>query len=174
MTATAWIRHPWVLGALVVPLIASAQRVNENPVTAADDAFGTTVGSQTIGLYDATDVRGFSPSKAGNLRTSRGCTFDQQTYDADGACLLSGQTIRVGLAAQSFDFPAPTGIADYSLRLPGSGNLTSVVLSRGPFDASGVELDGHYGLADHPVSVSLCFHRHLNSDFELRAHCATQ
>ncbi|HEV7431779.1 MAG TPA: hypothetical protein VGN77_01950 [Steroidobacteraceae bacterium] len=153
-----------MLGALVFPLVASAQRVNENPVTAADDAFGTTVGSQTIGLYNAADVRGFSPSHAGNLRIE-GMYFDQQTYDADN-CLVSGQTIRVGLAAQSFGFPAPTGIADYSLRLPGSANLTSVVLSRGPFDASGVELDGHYGMADHPVSVSLCFHRHLNSDFD--------
>jgi iron complex outermembrane recepter protein len=152
------------LCALLFPLMASAQRVNENPVTAAEDAFGTTVGSQTIGLYDAQNVRGFSPRQAGNLRIE-GLYFDQQTYDADN-CLVSGQTIRVGLAAQSFDFPAPTGIADYSLRLPGSGNLTSVVLSRGPFDASGLELDGHYGRTDQAVSMSLCFHRHLNSDFE--------
>ena len=164
MTLGAWIRQRCVLGVLLFPMVAGAQRVNENPVTAADDAFGTTVGSQTIGLYDAADVRGFSPSHAGNLRIE-GLYFDQQTYDAD-SCLVSGSTIRVGLASQSFDFPAPTGIADYSLRLPGSANLTSVVLSRGPFDGMGVEFDGHYGLTNHPLSVSLCFHRHLNSDFD--------
>ncbi len=158
---------PWrrcLLGAVMLPLAAVAQRVNENPVTAAEDAFGTTVGTQAIGLYDAQDVRGFSPSQAGNLRIE-GLYFDQQTYDSNN-CLMSGQTIRVGLAAQSFDFPAPTGIADNSLRLPGSENLTSVVISRGPFDESGLELDGHYGRADQPVSASLCFHRHLNFDFD--------
>ncbi len=154
----------YLLGTLLLPLLASAQRVNENPVTSADDAFGTTVGSQTIGLYDAGDVRGFSPQDAGNLRIE-GLYFDQQTFGPD-SCLVSGQTIRVGLAAQSFDFPAPTGIADYSLGLAGAGKLTSVVLSAGPFDASGLELDGRYGLADRGLSVSLCFHRHLNSDFD--------
>jgi iron complex outermembrane recepter protein len=164
MSAKAGIWWPWLLGALLCPWTAVAQRVNENPVTAADDAFGTTVGSQTIGLYDAGSVRGFSPSAAGNLRIE-GLYFDQQSYAAD-SCLVSGQSIRVGLAAQSFDFPAPTGIADYSLNLPASQNLTSVVLSRGPFDATGLELDGHYGRADQALGVSLCFHRHLNSDFD--------
>ncbi len=103
-------------------------------MTAADDAFGTTVGSQTIGLYDADDVRGFSPRDAGNLRLE-GLYFDQQTFAAD-SCLVSEQSIKVGLAAQSFEFPAPTGIANYSLRIPGSDNLTSVVLARGPFEAA--------------------------------------
>jgi iron complex outermembrane receptor protein len=164
MSASVGLWRRCLLGALMFPLITIAQRVNENPVTAAEDAFGTTVGSQTIGLYDAQDVRGFSPSHAGNLRIE-GLYFDQQTYDSNN-CLMSGQTIRVGLAAQSFDFPAPTGIADNSLRLPGSENLTSVVISKGPFDESGLELDGHYGRTDQPVGVSLCFHRHLNFDFD--------
>jgi iron complex outermembrane receptor protein len=164
MSGSAGICRRYLLGTLMVPLLASAQRVNENPVTAADDAFGTTVGSQTIGLYDAENVRGFSPRDAGNLRIE-GLYFDQQTYAAD-TCLVSGQAIRVGLAAQSFEFPAPTGIADYSLGIAGAGKLTSVVLSTGPFDATGLELDGHYGRADQRLSVSLCFHRHLNSDFD--------
>ena len=149
----------------MLPLAASAQRVAENAVTAADDAFGTTVGSQTIGLYSAGDVRGFSPRDAGNLRIE-GLYFDQQTYAAN-TCLVSEQSVRVGLAAQSFEFPAPTGIANYTLRIPGSGNLTSVEVSRGPFDAAALELDGHYGRAGQPLSASLCFHRTLNSDFDI-------
>jgi iron complex outermembrane recepter protein len=164
MTVSVGIWRRCLLGALVFPSITMAQRVNENPVTAAEDAFGTTVGSQTIGLYDSQDVRGFSPHNAGNLRIE-GLYFDQQTYDANN-CLVSGESIRVGLAAQAFDFPAPTGIADYSLRLPGAENLTSAVISRGPFNKSGLELDGHYGRADQPVSVGLCFQRHLNFDFD--------
>jgi iron complex outermembrane recepter protein len=157
-------RHRCVLGALLLPMAAAAQRVPENAVTSAADAFGTTVGSQTIGLYDAEDVRGFSPRDAGNLRIE-GLYFDQQTFESN-ACLVPEQTIKVGLTAQSFEFPAPTGIADYSLSLPGSGNLTSVLVSSGPFDASALELNGKYGHAGQPVSASLCFHRHLNSDFD--------
>jgi iron complex outermembrane recepter protein len=162
------MRRRLFLGILLCPLTAMAQRVSENPVTAADDAFGTTVGSQTIGLYDAEEVRGFSPRDAGNLRVE-GLYFDQQTYGTN-ACLVSEQSIKVGLAAQSFDFPAPTGIANYSLSIPGEENLTSVVISRGPFGAAAVELDGRYGRADQPVGVSLCFHRNVNSDFDYARH----
>ena len=90
MTVSVALWRRSLLAALMLPLIAVAQRVNENPVTAAEDAFGTTVGSQTIGLYDAQDVRGFSPSHAGNLRIE-GLYFDQQTYDGNN-CLMSGQT----------------------------------------------------------------------------------
>jgi iron complex outermembrane receptor protein len=158
--ASRWL----CLGLLACPLIATAQRVTENPVTAANDAFGTTVGSQTIGLYDAEDVRGFSPRDAGNLRLE-GLYFDQQTDGID-SCLVSEQSIKVGLAAQSFDFPAPTGIANFSLSVPEAGAVTSVVLSRGPFDGAALELDGQYGREDQPVSVSLCFHRYVNSDFD--------
>ncbi len=160
--AKLWARC--LLSALMFSALASAQRVNENPVTTAADAFGTTVGSQTIGLYDADDVRGFSPREAGNLRIE-GLYFDQETFAAD-ACLFSEQSIKVGLAAQSFDFPAPTGIANFSLRVPEAGKLTSVVISRGPFDAAALELDGQYGQAGQPVSVGVCFHRNINSDFD--------
>src|SRR4051812_14595775 len=93
----------------LLPLATLAQRVEDNAVTAADDAFGTSVGTQAIGLYDAEGVRGFSPKDAGNLRIE-GLYFDQQTFEAN-RCLVAGQSVRVGLAAQAFDFPAPTGIA---------------------------------------------------------------
>ena len=168
MRASAAIRRGCWLAVLLLPAAALAQRVQENAVTSAGDAFGTTVGSQTIGLYDAEDVRGFSPRDAGNLRIE-GLYFDQQTFAAN-ACLVTEQTIKVGLAAQYFDFPAPTGIANYSLGIPGSGNLTSVVLSRGPFNASALELNGEYSRPGQPIGVSLCFHRNLNSDFDYARH----
>ena len=44
---------------LAIPQSALAQRSDENAVKAADDAFGTSVGSEKIGLYNASDVRGF-------------------------------------------------------------------------------------------------------------------
>ncbi|HKN41271.1 MAG TPA: TonB-dependent receptor, partial [Sphingomicrobium sp.] len=47
---------------------ALAQRTGENAVTSAEDAFGTSVGNETIGLYSTDEVRGFSPAVAGNIR----------------------------------------------------------------------------------------------------------
>ena len=46
---------------LAVSGIASAQRAEENAVTSAQDAFGTSVGFQNVGLYSPNDARGLSP-----------------------------------------------------------------------------------------------------------------
>src|SRR5579859_3184302 len=63
-----------------VALPAGAQRTDDNAVTAASDAFGNTVGFQTIGLYSPTNARGFNPTQAENLRIE-GLYYDQQiTY----------------------------------------------------------------------------------------------
>lgn len=48
---------------------ASAQaRTDDNAVTQAEDAFGFSVGRETIGIYSPGNARGFSPTAAGNLR----------------------------------------------------------------------------------------------------------
>ncbi len=157
-----------LLAGLLLPLAAQAQRVEDNAVTAAADAFGTIVGTQAIGLYDAQNVRGFSPKDAGNLRVE-GLYFDQQTFEAN-RCLVAEQSVRVGLAAQAFDFPAPTGIANYSLRRAASDSLASVVVTRGPFDGSSFELDGHYGGREQAPGVDACWHRSYNMDFDFSRH----
>src|SRR5688500_14345678 len=90
-----------------------AQRTGENPVTAAEDAFGTRVGGESIGLYHTGNVRGFSPLAAGNVRLE-GLYYDRQA-DFTGR-LVEGNVIRVGLSALGDPFPAPTGIVDYRLR----------------------------------------------------------
>ena len=158
------VRRAFTLASLFLPLAVLAQRANENAVTAADDAFGTTVGSQAIGLYDAENVRGFSPRDAGNLRME-GLYFDQQTFSTNG-CLVVEQSVRVGLAAQSFDFPSPTGIADFTLHASGPDNLVSVVLSKGSFGMTSLQLEGQGTVPGRPLSASLCFHRFFNSDPE--------
>src|SRR5687767_10325529 len=56
--------------------LAHAQRTEENAVKAAEDAFGVTIGRETLGLYTTTSVRGFSPTAAGNARIN-GLYFDQ-------------------------------------------------------------------------------------------------
>jgi iron complex outermembrane receptor protein len=57
---------------------ALAQRADDNAVKTADDAFGTTVGNENIGLYNPFEVRGFSAVDAGNVRLD-GLYFDRQT-----------------------------------------------------------------------------------------------
>lgn len=124
--------------ALLVPATAYAQRTDDNAVTAAEDGFGKTVGNEQIGIYNPYDVRGFSPVSAGNLRIE-GLYYDQQsdpTYH-----LVDGSTVHVGISAQGYAFPAPTGIADYSLRKPGDKFIASVGLNYGPYYGKEAELD---------------------------------
>jgi iron complex outermembrane receptor protein len=142
-----------LLGASLAGTDAYAQRANDNAVTAATDAFGTVVGNQTIGLYSQSNARGFSPAQAENLRIE-GLYYDQQTSGSD-PYLFSRSDIRVGIAAQSYAFPSPTGIADLTLRVPGDTPLTSAVLTRGPLDVASAEIDGQYPLLDGKLGVGL-------------------
>jgi iron complex outermembrane receptor protein len=129
------------------PQVAFAQRTDENAVASAQDAFGTSVGNERVGLYSPFGARGFSPVQAGNVRIN-GMYVD---YQADlSERLISGSNVRVGLTAQGYPFPAPTGVADLSLRLPGSEAVASTVVGIGPFGAPRAEVD-----AQLPVSAKL-------------------
>ncbi len=129
---------------------AYAQRANENALASAQDAFGTTVGNETIGLYTARDVRGFDPVQAGNVRLE-GLYFDRQNPNPNEifvSSMVSGSTVRVGLSAQSYLFPAPTGIADVHLRLPGDKKVVSVVANLGPYEKMSLEVNSETPLSD--------------------------
>jgi iron complex outermembrane receptor protein len=86
---------------------ATGARAAENAVRSAGDAFGTSIGRETIGLYNADNVRGFSPTQAGNVRID-GLYFDQ-VWGLNPR-LRRATTIRVGLLALGSPFPAPTGM----------------------------------------------------------------
>ena len=102
---------------LLLSLPAGAQRAKDNAVTSASDAFGTVVGNQSIGLYSPADARGFNPTQAQNVRID-GLYFDLQTSTID-PYLFKSTDMRVGISAQSYAFPSPSGIADLTLRTPG-------------------------------------------------------
>src|SRR4029079_1359541 len=134
--------------ALAVILVASlatpawAQRTGENAVTSAEDAFGTSVGNEQIGLYSSDEVRGFSPGAAGNIRIDGlylGGLF------IGNPRLLAGSAVKVGLTAQGYPFPAPTGIVELSLRPAGTEPVLSAVVHGGFQD--GFELDGQLPLS---------------------------
>ena len=112
----------------IIAAPVQAQRANDNAVTAAADAFGTSIGNESVGIYNPDEVRGFSPVAAGNLRLE-GLYLGNVTLN--NPRLPAGNLIRVGLSAQGYPFPAPTGIVDYSLKPAGSEAALSAILHAG-------------------------------------------
>ncbi len=145
--------------AVAVATPAVAQRTSENAVTSADDAFGTSVGNESVGLYSSDEVRGFSPGAAGNFRMDSlylGGIF------VGNPRLLAGTTVKVGLSAQGYPFPAPTGIVDLSMRPAGREPLLSGVLYRGW--RTGIELDGQLPISDTlSVAGGVGFNRFMDN-----------
>lgn len=155
-----------------------AQYADENAITAAEDSFGKSIDFQNVGLYSQGSVRGFNPQQAGNLRIE-GLYFDQQTFDL-GSCLVKDTTIRVGFAALSYAFPAPTGIVDMSLRRPDDHAETSGLATFGPFGEKTIQIEAagpirpdfgaHVCVADGEHYVLQTFKRdstlHFASDVE--------
>ena len=127
-----------VLFALLGAGAAQAQRTNENAVTSAEDAFGTSVGDYNLGLYNSNDVRGFSADAAGNIRFD-GLYIDRQADFTSH--LIGGSTIRVGPSAQGYPFPAPTGIADFRIRRAGDMALISPHIAYGAYGGVEIEAD---------------------------------
>ncbi len=130
---------------------SSAGRADDNAVTAAEDAFGSSIGNESIGLYSPSQVRGFSPVTAGNVRIE-GVYIDRQ--GSIPTRLVDGSTVRVGLTAQGYPFPAPTGIVDYRLRKPGDETVVSVLGGLFAYGAPSIEVDaqlpivaGRFGIA---------------------------
>src|SRR6185295_3010635 len=119
-------------------------RADENAVTQAEDAFGYSVGRESLGIYDADNARGFSPTAAGNLRID-GLYF-APVVGLPGLAVES-QSIKVGLSAQGYPFAAPSGIVDMTLRRPSDKAGASVILSGDSYGTYGGELDASLPLA---------------------------
>jgi iron complex outermembrane recepter protein len=136
---------------LALPRAAFAQRADENVTADSDDAFGRSVGNESIGIYNSEDVRGFSPLDAGNVRLE-GLYFDRLGHLTSR--LVEGSTIRVGVAAQSYPFPSPTGIVDYDLRRVGERQVISALTYFGPFDGYGAEVDAQIPLVEQRLGVA--------------------
>jgi iron complex outermembrane receptor protein len=130
---------------------ALAQRADENAVKAAGDAFGTSVGNEKIGLYSAGDVRAFSPTTAGNIRVEGLSVTDHGGFINR---VVSGSTIRVGLTAQSYPFPAPTGIADFSLKSSGNETVLSSALYLGPYGTRALDVDAQLPIVRDRLSLA--------------------
>jgi len=130
-----------------------AQHASDDPVAAANDGFGLTLGLESIGLYGPGFVRGFNPQAAGNVRID-GLYFDQQGPLSNR--VVEGSTIRIGVSEIGYAFPAPTGIVDYDLRHPGNGTPNAaIVASAGPFEARGLSIDGSVPLISRELQLPM-------------------
>ena len=128
------------MAAALVSTPALAQsRADENAVTQAEDAFGFSVGRESLGIYDADNARGFSPSAAGNLRID-GLYFAPVV--GPPGLLVESQSIKVGLSAQGYPFAAPSGIVDMSLRRPDDAPGASVIVSADSYGTVSGEMSG--------------------------------
>lgn len=134
---------------------AGAQdRSADNAVTQAEDAFGFSVGRETLGIYGPGSARGFSPTQAGNVRID-GLYFDP-VFDLNGL-LVDSTSIKVGLSAQGYPFAAPSGIVDTTLRKPQDKGGASILVNGDSFGTKGVELTG-----SAPVARNLALGYGLN------------
>jgi len=141
------------MAAALVPTAALAQsRAGENAVTQAEDAFGFSVGRESLGIYDADNARGFSPSAAGNLRID-GLYF-APVVGLPGL-LVESQSIKVGLSAQGYPFAAPSGIVDMSLRRPDDTSGASVIISGDSYGTISAELSGSLPVRGLALGVGL-------------------
>lgn len=150
---STWLKSASFCAALgtLLPTLTWAQRADDNAVTAAEDAFGATVGDESIGLYSSSRVRGFSPVTAGNVRIE-GLYFDRQAWLPTR--LVEGSTIHVGLAAQGYPFPAPTGIVDYRLHKVEEASVVSVAAGLDPYAAPLLEVDAKVPLVPNRFGVA--------------------
>lgn len=123
---------------LSFPAAALAQRVDDNAIADAEDAFGSNDGGEDLGVYGPNDVRGFSPIDAGNVRLA-GVYIDRQADFSPR--LVEGNRIRVGPSVVNYAFPAPSGIVDYRLRSPGADTVLSLVTQVNSFGGRLVEAD---------------------------------
>ncbi len=137
----------FVLSALLINHPAIAQRTDENAVREAEDGFGKSVGSDSVGIYASGNVRGFSASDAGNNRVE-GLYFDKAGQISN--VIVRGTTVRVGLTSFGYPFPAPTGIVDSDLRRVGDKPVVSFQLNSGDYLGTDLVVD-----AALPVSEKL-------------------
>jgi iron complex outermembrane receptor protein len=123
---------------------------------------GQSVGNQQIGLYNVGDVRGFSPITAGNIRIEGLSVTEHGGFTSR---IVSGSTIRVGLTAQGYPFPAPTGIADFSLRSSGNEAVLSPVLYLGPNGTRALDVDAQLPIVRDRLSVAAGFSYRYEENF---------
>jgi iron complex outermembrane receptor protein len=127
----------------VSPAIAQS-RTSDNAITQAEDAFGFSVGQESVGIYSVNVTRGFSPRTAGNVRLD-GLYFDPALPLTNA--ISQSSSIKVGLTAQGYPFAAPSGIIDYRLNRPTGRTAASIFANTDYYGTAAIEADGSAALS---------------------------
>jgi iron complex outermembrane receptor protein len=120
-------------------------RASDNALTQAEDAFGFSIGRESLGIYSAGNARGFSPTAAGNVRID-GLYFDP-AFGLTSA-IVGSTSIKVGLSAQGYPFAAPSGIVDQKLRRPDDKKGASIIANGDSYGSGGLEVSGSLPLSE--------------------------
>lgn len=150
-----WAQVTSALALAIAPLAMApvyAQQAADDVLSAADDAFGLSLGNEKVGLYESDQVRGFSPVTAGNLRIG-GLYFDGLGKVTDR--LVDSTIMRVGISAQGHTFPAPTGIVDYRLKIAGLDGMGRIIGGVLPNSAPYAEVDLQLPLAGERLGLAV-------------------
>lgn len=133
-------------------LVADAARgqVNTSVVSQAEDAFGERIGTEQLGLYSESQVRGFSLQNAGNYRID-GHYFVRAAQLPDS--VLDGVSIHVGTSALRTDFPSPSGVVGLRLKkAPPGATGTSIEAGLRRYETPFVKWDGWYTNEERSLS----------------------
>jgi len=138
-----------------------AQTASDNAVRSAEDAFGTIVGNESLGIYGPDSVRGFSPNVAGNNRIE-GLYVDLLANPTGR--IRSDANVRIGPAAQGYPFPAPTGIVDYTLKGQSKKRSASADIYGDNFGGYGFTVDAELPVKSLGLTNAIGFGAARNRD----------
>lgn len=130
MITSSFLRAVPAVALLAICETAATAQANVNAVTDADDAFGFTIGSESVGIYDTSSVRGFDLEAAGNYRVN-GTYFVRSS--GVSSFFLETTTVRIGPNTLGVDLPGPSGVVDYRLRDPAAGEPSLLTVGRDEF-----------------------------------------
>jgi iron complex outermembrane receptor protein len=125
-------------------------QVNTSVITQAQDAFGERIGTEQLGLYSESQVRGFSLQSAGNYRIDNHY-FVRAAQVPDS--VLDGVSIHVGTGALRTDFPSPSGVVGLRLKkAPPSATGMAIETGMRRYETSFIQLDAWHASDDSALS----------------------
>jgi iron complex outermembrane recepter protein len=147
------------LSCLVFTEPAWAQ-ASSNATVVADDAFGYTVGDDTVGIYDQSSVRGFDLESAGNYRINGGYFVKSSGVSN---FFVESTAVRIGYNTFQLNLPGPSGVVDYRLRDPARGDPTLLTVGLDEYVQPYIDLNFKHRSANERFSTSLGLGLVLNS-----------
>ncbi|GAB3024766.1 TonB-dependent siderophore receptor [Bowmanella dokdonensis] len=140
-----------VLGGTLLAFSVGAEQTL-SVITSAKDAFGTSKENESIGIYDASSVRGFDLSAAGNYQIN-GHYFVKSS--GMSRFFVEQTNIKIGYGAIGSSMPGPSGVVNYQLRYPTAESNSSVRLGLESFTTRTLQAHMQGGTPDSAYGWSV-------------------